>query len=456
MIWASACGGDGRGDTDTTTTTTLTTGIPTTSTTETSAGPTGEETTDDPTTSSDPTTGPTTDPTTSTTDETTTDETTTDDPTDPTDSETTTEGETESDSDSDTTGEPPELDAMCLVLHNGGNPASTTVVYVQPDGALDLGESLELPAGHSPETTDYRREGVVTCGGRYAHFALLDEHLLATVEVGFYGELTQVGPAISVPNIEGVLCDSDNDLLFAFGRAGGGEAHVRTFIAENDGTLTPKANVDVSYANPTDMQLYAALHPKTNILYLAGATGGSALQIHAIDYGDEGALVPDDVNQTGGNLLFGIHMAPSGDEMAFTSYNGVVAWHNLPDSGDVPPSNQMTVISGSEWQGGVDMVIRTDPSSDEHFYYAQTTGSTGTIRVAEFLGDQVMYYDQEPAPGKRSHLKLTYEDDLLLAVSQSGNVRSWQLDPEGVVLTEADNLAVDTTAQASTLIPCAF
>ncbi|MGB1277930.1 MAG: hypothetical protein ACPG77_19445, partial [Nannocystaceae bacterium] len=248
-----------------------------------------------------------------------------------------------------------------------------------------------------------------------------------------------------------------HNVLVAFGRAGP-MGYARSFIIEEDGTRTPGAEIDLSFKYDEGLQLYATIHPKQDLLYFAGATtgpGNQELEVHAVNYGNNGQLVANDLTATAGNLFFGLHISPSGDEMAFTSFNGILGWHNLPPSGDVPQANELTLINGAEWQSGVDMVIRSDPSSDEHFYYAQTAGGTGTIRVAEFLGDQVMFYDSIPAPGKRSHLKLAYEDDILLAVSQGGDIRSWEVDSEGVVLTEAHNIEVSGSPQASALIPCA-
>ncbi len=408
-----------------------------------------------------PTTGPTTNSTNNNNTTTTTTTTTpmTSDPGSTSEATSATTAEvTATETEGATTGEPPppELDTYCLVVHQGGDPATLASVRVDEDGTLtELAQTVELGGGHSPEATDYRRRGLVSCGD-YVYAAMLDDDKVAAIDVGYYGELTVISE-ISVPNIEGVMCNQEDELVFTFGR-NAGSAALRSFGINEDGSLDPSDNVDLDYSYTGNMQLYGALHPSQRILYLAGKTegpGDSDVEIHKVNYSNSGGLVPDNVTSLLGNLLFGIELAPSGDELAVIAWNGVFAWHNLPVNGQVPAAANLVIINDTEWQAGNDIAIRTDPSSDEHFYYARTSG-TGEIRVGEFLGDQVMYYATEPGPGKRQHLHLAWEDTVLLSIAQTGDMQSWTLDAEGVELTPVSSLDIGgTTVQASDLVPCA-
>lgn len=414
----------------------------------TSEGPTTNSSVTNSTTNSSNTTN-TTNSTTTTDPGTTSGATETDPTIDPSESATDTSGTT--------TGVPPELDTQCLVVHKSGDPATLQTVRVDPDGALtDTGYTLELSGGHSPASTDYRREGLVSCGDRFVYAAMLDDDKVAAIDVGYYGELSVINE-VNVPNVEGLLCDREDELVFAFGR-NAGKAHLRSFGINADGTLDPVANVDLNYTYTGAMQLYSVLHPKLRVLYLAGKTEGGDVdvEIHKVNYSDSGALVPDNLTSVSGTLLFGVDVSPSGDELAIVSWNGQFAWHNLPATGQVPASGNLNIINATEWQNGVDIEIRTDPSSDEHFYYAKTTGTLGEIRVGEFLGDQLMYYATETGAGKRMHLHLAWDDTVLVAVAQTGAMKSWSIDSEGTGLTLVGDMSVGGTAvQASDLVSCA-
>ncbi len=407
-----------------------------------------------------PTTGPSTTNSTNNTTTTTTTTTTTSDPGTTSEATSSTTAETtETATETATTGEPPppDLDTYCLVVHQGGDPATLASVRVDADGTLtDLAQTVELGGGHGPEATDYRRRGLVSCGDRYVYAAMLDDDKVAAIDVGYYGELTVISE-ISVPNVEGLLCNQADELVFAFGR-NSGSAAIRSFGINDDGTLDPSDNTDLDYTYTGNMQLYAALHPEQRIVYLAGKTegpGDSDVEIHKVNYSNSGALVPDNLTSLAGNLLFGIEVAPSGDELAVVAWNGVFAWHNLPVNGQVPSSGELIIINDTEWQAGNDIAIRTDPSSDEHFYYAKTSG-TGEIRIGEFLGDQLMFHGTEPGPGKRQHLHLAWDDSVLLSIAQTGDMQSWSLDSEGTDLTPVSTLDIGgATVQASDLVPCA-
>ncbi|MCA9691834.1 MAG: hypothetical protein KC636_19675 [Myxococcales bacterium] len=421
---------------------------------------TDDMTTEGPTTS-DPTT--TTNPTTTTTDPSTTEEPTdttepTTDTTDPT-TDPTTEPTTVTDSDTEdpSTTDAPDLVSMCLLVHKGGDPASITSVRLDPDGSMAELESVELGGGHSPLSTDYRRTGIALCGDRLAHAAQMDDDMVSTIAVGYYGELTVLSE-INVPNVEGLLCSPAVDVLFSFGR-NAGRGFLRTFTIEPDDTLLTSDTKDLDFKFTGELALYAATHPKLNILYVAGKTKGpveSDVEVHRISYGANAKVVLDAITSTAGNLLLGFAVAPSGDEMAFVGWNGGLAWHNLPGTGVVPPAGSLSILVDNAWQGGNDILIREDLASDETFYYNLTTG-TGDIRIAEFQGNTVGEFGSEASAGKRSHFQLAYDESILVAIAQTGAVKTYEVSDQGIALTPVATLNLGgTMTQASALLPCAI
>jgi hypothetical protein len=459
---AAGCGVDGAssGDDGTgTTTTMMTTSVtPTTGGASTTSDTTGgasatSDTTGGASTTSDTTTttGATSDTTASSTSGTSTDAAmSTSSGSDTESTGTSGSGGTETDTGTGTTGEAEPL-ARCFVTHDGGTPASSTVIRVAEDGSLaDLG-ATSLIGSHTPAMFERRGEAITRCGDRI-YYALGTE--IGTALFSADGSLAGATTFEQSAPIDAVFCAGD-DTLLTFGRAGGSTVTVRRHALDGDGTPSLGFEGDVTFKYPEMRQLHGTLHPTLPLLYVVAATmefpDEAAQEAVIVSYETPMTLSFGSLIDVGSNFHYGVLVNVTGDILHLVGYSGgCTAYHDLPPDGAIPPLAALTFYCNGPWENNVSAALR----SEGNIFYQKPTSAV--VHVGEWSNGLVDHGSTDAANPGLALLALTHDDTVLIEGGQDGVIATHTISDDGLTLTAADTVDIASTAffQAGLVVPC--
>ena len=164
----------------------------------------------------------------------------------------------------------------CIVAHGSGRPATFDSARIDPDLNVIRNVALTLPAGYDDdEPRDYRDEAfgrMASCGGAHAYALLKDAERLVHLSFDAQGAPT-LEESIDVPNAEAVVCAPAHGTLYVAAASQGGVLDVHAFAVDADGSLQSTDSVSVTLFSALNFSLVEArlaTHPATGSLWITG------------------------------------------------------------------------------------------------------------------------------------------------------------------------------------------